>query len=158
MYLKEIDYSLRNETLINKLTIIWQKSVEATHLFLSPQDIKDILPQVVIGLKQIPILLVSFTNDDEPIGFAGIADDKLEMLFLSPDYFQQGIGYKMISTAIQDYQIKYVDVNKQNPKALKFYLRQGFTIFKRSPVDSDNRPFPILHLKKINLSYKENLS
>lgn len=147
MYLKEIDYSLRNETLIHKLTIIWQKSVEATHLFLSPLDIKDILPQVVIGLKQIPILLVSFT-DDEPIGFAGIADDKLEMLFLSPDYFQQGIGYKMISTAIQDYQIKYVDVNKQNPKALKFYLRQGFTIFKRSPVDSDNRPFPILHLKK----------
>lgn len=148
MYLKEIDYSLRNETLINKLTIIWQKSVEATHLFLSPQDIKDILPQVVIGLKQIPILLVSFTDDDEPICFAGIADDKLEMLFLSPDYFQQGIGYKMISTAIQDYQIKYVDVNKQNPKALKFYLRQGFTIFKHSPVDSDNRPFPILHLKK----------
>lgn len=148
MYLKEIDYSLRNETLIHKLTIIWQKSVEATHLFLSPQDIKDILPQVVIGLKQIPILLVSFTDDDAPIGFAGIADDKLEMLFLSPDYFQQGIGYKMISTAIQDYQIKYVDVNKQNPKALKFYLRQGFTIFKRSPVDSDNRPFPILHLKK----------
>ena len=147
MYLKEIDYSLRNETLIHKLTIIWQKSVEATHLFLSPLDIKDILPQVVIGLKQIPILLVSFT-DDEPIGFAGIADDKLEMLFLSPDYFQQGIGYKMISTAIQDYQIKYVDVNKQNPKALKFYLRQGFTIFKHSPVDSDNRPFPILHLKK----------
>ncbi|WP_302047770.1 GNAT family N-acetyltransferase [Megamonas funiformis] len=148
MYLKEIEYSLRNETLIHKLTIIWQKSVEATHLFLSPQDIKDILPQVVIGLKQIPILLVSFTDDDEPIGFAGIADDKLEMLFLNPDYFQQGIGYKMISTAIQDYQIKYVDVNKQNPKALKFYLRQGFTIFKRSPVDSDNRPFPILHLKK----------
>ena len=148
MYLKEIEYSLRNETLIHKLTIIWQKSVEATHLFLSPQDIKDILPQVVIGLKQIPILLVSFTDDDEPIGFAGIADDKLEMLFLSPDYFQQGIGYKMISTAIQNYQIKYVDVNKQNPKALKFYLRQGFTIFKRSPVDSDNRPFPILHLKK----------
>jgi len=140
MYLKEIDYSLRNETLIHKLTIIWQKSVETTHLFLSPQ--------VVIGLKQIPILLVSFTDDDTPIGFAGIADDKLEMLFLSPDYFQQGIGYKMISTAIQDYQIKYVDVNKQNPKALKFYLRQGFTIFKHSPVDSDNRPFPILHLKK----------
>ena len=140
MYLKEIDYSLRNETLIHKLTIIWQKSVETTHLFLSPQ--------VVIGLKQIPILLVSFTDDDKPIGFAGIADDKLEMLFLSPDYFQQGIGYKMISTAIQDYQIKYVDVNKQNPKALKFYLRQGFTIFKHSPVDSDNRPFPILHLKK----------
>lgn len=148
MYLKEIDYSLRNETLINKLTIIWQKSVEATHLFLSPQDIKDILPQVVIGLKQIPILLVSFTDDDAPIGFAGIADDKLEMLFLSPNYFQRGIGYKMISTAIQDYQIKYVDVNEQNPKSLKFYLRQGFTIFKRSPVDSDNRPFPILHLKK----------
>ena len=148
MYLKEIDYSLRNETVINKLTIIWQKSVEATHLFLSPQDIKDILPQVVIGLKQIPILLVSFTDDDEPIGFAGIAEQKLEMLFISPDYFNHGLGYKLISIAINDYHIIYVDVNEQNPHALKFYQRQGFVIFNRSDLDSANRPFPILYLKK----------
>ena len=148
MYLKEIDYSLRNETLINKLTIIWQKSVEATHLFLSPQDIKDILPQVVIGLKQIPILLVAFSDDDEPIGFAGIAEQKLEMLFISPDYFNHGLGYKLISIAINDYHIIYVDVNEQNPHALKFYQRQGFVIFNRSDLDSANRPFPILYLKK----------
>lgn len=148
MYLKEIDYSLRNETLIHKLTIIWQKSVEATHLFLSPQDIKDILPQVVIGLKQIPILLVAFSDDDEPIGFAGIAEQKLEMLFISPDYFNHGLGYKLISIAINDYHIIYVDVNEQNPHALKFYQRQGFVIFNRSDLDSANRPFPILYLKK----------
>lgn len=28
MYLKEIDYSLRNETLIHKLTIIWQNQLK----------------------------------------------------------------------------------------------------------------------------------
>ena len=80
--------------------------------------------------------------------FAGMAEQKLEMLFISPDYFNHGLGYKLISIAINDYHIIYVDVNEQNPHALKFYQRQGFVIFNRSDLDSANRPFPILYLKK----------
>ena len=137
----------RDEQLISSLVTVWESSIRATHDFFSETNIREIKKYVFQAIEEIPILVVAVDNK-ETLAFMGIAEDKLEMLFLSPDYFQQGIGYKMISTAIQDYQIKYVDVNEQNPKALKFYLRQGFTIFKRSPVDSDNRPFPILHLKK----------
>ena len=91
------------------------------HIYFFLSKYKRYFTSISHRIKTNSDFTVSFTDDDTPIGFAGIADDKLEMLFLSPDYFQQGIGYKMISTAIQDYQIKYVDVNKQNPKALKFY-------------------------------------
>ena len=40
-----------------------------------------------------------------------------------------------------------VDVNEQNPKALGFYLKQGFAVAGRSPLDGGGRPFPILHLR-----------
>ena len=148
MYIKALSLTKRNLSLINDLANVWQKSVKATHLFLSTKDIEELRPEVIAGLKQIPILLVAFSDDDEPIGFAGIAEQKLEMLFISPDYFNHGLGYKLISIAINDYQIIYVDVNEQNPHALKFYQRQGFVIFNRSDLDSANRPFPILYLKK----------
>lgn len=148
MYIKSLNLSERTPLLINQLVDIWQKSVEPTHLFLSSKDITDIRPEVIMGLEQIPILLVAFSDNDEAIGFAGIAEQKLEMLFISPDYFDQGIGYKLISIAMNDYHVIYVDVNEQNPRALKFYQRQGFVIFNRSELDSANRPFPILYLKK----------
>ena len=138
MYIKALSLTKRNLSLINDLANVWQKSVKATHLFLSTKDIEELRP----------ILLVAFSDDDEPIGFAGIAEQKLEMLFISPDYFNHGLGYKLISIAINDYHIIYVDVNEQNPHALKFYQRQGFVIFNRSDLDSANRPFPILYLKK----------
>jgi len=42
-----------------------------------------------------------------------------------------------------------VDVNEQNPDAIKFYLAAGFTIVGRSPLDSGGRPFPLLHLREM---------
>lgn len=148
MYIKSLSFAKRNLSLINDLANVWQKSVKATHLFLSAKDIEELRPEVITGLKQIPILLVAFSDNNEAIGFAGIAGQKLEMLFISPDKFNQGLGYKLISIAINDYQVIYVDVNEQNPQALKFYQRQEFIIFNHSEHDSANRPFPILHLKK----------
>ena len=94
MYIKALSLTKRNLSLINDLANVWQKSVKATHLFLSTKDIEELRPEVIAGLKQIPILLVAFSDDDEPIGFAGIAEQKLEMLFISPDYFNHGLGYK----------------------------------------------------------------
>ena len=105
MYIKALSLTKRNLSLINDLANVWQKSVKATHLFLSTKDIEELRPEVIAGLKQIPILLVAFSDDDEPIGFAGIAEQKLEMLFISPDYFNHGLGYKLISIAINDYHI-----------------------------------------------------
>ncbi len=143
--IKKIAVNERCDTLINALINVWLNSVRATHLFLTETDIKDILPQVSEGLFSIPSLLVAF-DDKKPIGFAGICQNKLEMLFILPKYFGQGVGYKLISTALNGYHINAVDVNEQNPNALKFYERQGFCIASRSERDDMGRPFPLLHL------------
>ena len=147
LYIEQFSPANRHSELIEKLVDIWHKSVCATHLFLTDSDINEIKTQVYEGLKIVPILLVVYDNKN-PIGFAGIDADerKLEMLFILPAYFKQAIGYKLISTAIDDYKVTYVDVNEQNPSALKFYQRQGFSVFNRLATDDMNRPFPILQL------------
>lgn len=70
------------------------------------------------------------------------------MLFIHPNYFGKGFGYKLISYAIDNFKVIAVDVNEQNPKALAFYQRQGFFTASRSPLDDAGRNFPILHLIK----------
>lgn len=137
----------RSDDLISGLVSIWEKSVRASHFFLTEKDIADIRQQVAPALKMIPVLLVAI-DDDNIVGFAGIFEDKLEMLFIDPVYFGQGMGYTLINYCFKQYNIQFVDVNEQNPQAFKFYQRQGFSVIKRSPLDSDGRPFPILHLQK----------
>ncbi len=41
-----------------------------------------------------------------------------------------------------------VDVNEQNTQALDFYLRRGFHVVGRSPLDGQGRPYPLLHLRR----------
>lgn len=126
---------------------IWQASVSATHLFLTDEDIKAIRPEVIMGLKLTNTLCI-IKDKQKLVGFAGIDKRKLEMLFIHPDYFGLGIGYKLLTYVVDNFSVKYVDVNEQNPKALAFYQRQGFLIVERSPQDEMGRNFPILHLVK----------
>ncbi|WP_294463870.1 hypothetical protein [uncultured Anaerofustis sp.] len=43
--------------------------------------------------------------------------------------------------------VKYVDVNEQNPKVLEFYEHLGFKIFKIDEYDEQGNHIPILHLE-----------
>lgn len=136
----------RTEQLIGELTAVWEASVRATHTFLKEEDIIGLQPFVEIGIKEIDNLIVAYENHN-PIGFMGIARGKLEMLFLEPTYIGKGIGKKLITKAIQEYEVSYVDVNEQNPHAVDFYKRAGFVVFERTEIDEQGNPFPILKMK-----------
>ena len=41
-----------------------------------------------------------------------------------------------------------MDVNEQNPAAIRFYEACGFAIEGRSELDSNDRPFPLLHMRR----------
>jgi putative acetyltransferase len=41
-----------------------------------------------------------------------------------------------------------LDVNEQNEQALGFYLRMGFEVVGRSPLDGMGKPYPLLHMRK----------
>ena len=126
----------------------WESSVRATHDFLTEKDIESLIPLVEIGLKEVENIVC--IKDNEIIkGFIGIDKDKIEMLFIEDKYRGNGIGKKLIKYAIDKYNVKYVDVNEQNKKAVGFYIHLGFKVFDRSEIDGQGNPFPILHMKLI---------
>ncbi|MCF6515746.1 GNAT family N-acetyltransferase [Lactobacillus sp. S2-2] len=127
---------------------IWEESVTATHDFLKQQDKEEIKRNLPFYLKQVNGNY--WLNNNEIIGFSGIDDDKLEMLFLHPNFFKQGLGSKIIQQLINQDQIKYVDVNKDNTNATKFYLKNGFEQYDESETDGQGNDYPILHLKLNN--------
>ncbi|MCC0633158.1 MULTISPECIES: acetyltransferase [unclassified Clostridioides] len=125
---------------------VWESSVRATHDFLIEKDIESLKPLVKIGLTQVETMVC--VKDDNMIkAFMGIDKDKIEMLFIKGEYRSNGIGKKLILYAINKYNIKYVDVNEQNKKAVGFYTHLGFKEFDRSEIDGQGNPYPILHMK-----------
>ncbi|MHA6528811.1 GNAT family N-acetyltransferase [Paenibacillus sp. BAC0078] len=137
----------RDESLLHCLLGIWEASVRHTHLFLSEQDIAALRPLVLQGLKEISQLITYTGEDKQPLGFIGVQEYKIEMLFVSPDAMGKGIGKKLVAHAIQALDVQSVDVNEQNPQAKGFYEHMGFRVYGRSEQDDQGNSFPILHME-----------
>lgn len=138
----------RTPELIAGLIKIWEASVRASHHFLTEDDIHSLCPQAEDAVRQIETLWAVY-DDDAVIGFMGIQSCKIEMLFLHPGYFRKGIGRKLIKKAFSELDVQYVDVNEQNPSALRFYERMGFRTFRRDSTDDCGNPFPVLRMKRL---------
>lgn len=135
-----------NEDELNCLVNLWKENVKVTHTFLKEHDIKNLNPMVNKALKQIQHLF-TIEDNDKIKGFIGIENNKIEMLFIEVNSRGSGYGKELIGYVINNLNVKYVDVNEQNPKALGFYQHLGFKIFKRDEYDEQGNHFPILHLK-----------
>ena len=132
----------------SEIVEVWESSVRATHHFLSEADIQFFKPLILNEYLAAVKLACSRNNDTGRIvGFVGVADDKLEMLFIHPDQRGAGIGKQLLNHAIDEMKIKYVDVNEDNLQAVGFYEHLGFTCFKRSELDGMGKPFPLLHMQ-----------
>lgn len=142
-----VDISDRNSDLIKELTALWRQSVMQTHTFLTGKDIDEIENYVPQALKSVEHLIVAQNNCDY-LGFMGVEQQRLEMLFLAPQYIRQGIGRKLMEYGVENYQISEVTVNEQNPHAVGFYEHLGFKTYKRTATDEQGRPFPLLYMKK----------
>ncbi|PVZ42472.1 putative acetyltransferase [Pseudomonas sp. CC120222-01a] len=84
--------------------------------------------------------------EDKPLGFIGLNENHVEMLFVDPDLQRQGIGRALLDYCRKTRHTLSVDVNEQNPQAVGFYLHYGFVQTGRSPLDGEGRPFPLLHM------------
>lgn len=132
---------------IDSLLQLWEVSVRASHHFLSDFFLIELIPFVRESLERIPQLIAAKSNN-VIVGFMGIETDKLESLFILPEYFGKGIGRKMLNFALHEYRVKYINVNEQNSAALHFYTHCGFAVYNRSELDGQGNPFPILHLTR----------
>ena len=142
-----IEKAVRDPELIAEMLGIWESSVRASHHFLTERDILRLMPQAEEALRQIETLWM-VKDVRRPIGFMGVQERKIEMLFLHPDYFRKGIGRMLVQKAFDEQDVQYVDVNEQNPSAVKFYERMGFRVFCRDSIDDQGNPFPILRMER----------
>ena len=142
-------YEVQNrQTKLPVLMEIWEASVRATHLFLSESEIgqiKEYVPQALLGVGH---LLVIEHIPGVPAGFMGVEDDRLEMLFLSPEMRGKGLGKSLLQYGIKNYNIQELTVNEQNPQAVGFYEHLGFITCKRTAYDEQGNPYPLLYMKR----------
>ena len=132
----------------NKLLVIWESSVRATHNFLSDPEINNIKKYVPHALRRVSHLIVAY-DENEPVAFMGINDLKLEMLFVAANQRGTGIGKALITYGINNLDINELAVNEQNPGARGFYEHMGFKAVERFEFNDQGNPYPILIMKRI---------
>ncbi|WP_279155458.1 GNAT family N-acetyltransferase [Thomasclavelia cocleata] len=138
----------RDSELIENLLDVWENSVKATHLFLSDDEINNIRQYVPQALKGVPVLVIEENENGNLVGFMGIADKMLEMLFILNECRGQGIGKQLLQYGIENYLINELAVNEQNPLAKGFYEHLGFEVYKRTETDEQGNPYPLLYMKR----------
>ena len=126
------------------LAAIWERSVRATHLFLDEDSIAAI-KAALVPYYFPNVELYAVVENNSPLGFIGLREDMIEMLFVDDNCRGRGFGSALVEFAMQK-GVKRVDVNEQNPSALAFYCAKGFMVVGRDEVDDAGRPYPILHL------------
>ena len=136
------------------MVALWERSVRATHHFLTEQDIEALRPLVADELTSDAIdwwVLESATR--VLLGILGFANDNIEGLFIDPDHRGQGAGSVLVAHAQRLAGSSLaVDVNEQNEHAVGFYAALGFAVVSRSPTDNSGRPFPLLRMTRFSPS------
>ena len=133
--------------LVAPLVSVWERSVRATHTFLSEAEIAEIKPFVPQAIEGVETLIVAGV-DGAPVGFMGVEAGRLEMLFLDPAVRGQGMGRRLLTYGIERLGVRELTVNEQNPQAVGFYEHMGFATYKRTDLDEEGRPYPLLYMRR----------
>ncbi len=146
--------------MLTALLDLWEDSVRASHTFLNNQHIAEIKIEVKAALQSSQNIITA-TDKKDFLGFVGVEDNKIEMLFVASSAFRKGVGKALLKEALErylkDYPCILVDCNEQNAQGLAFYKSLGFKKIGMSEKDSAGRDFPIAHLKTDKTTLKKAL-
>lgn len=126
---------------------VWEASVRATHHFLKEEDIEYFKPLILNTYLDAVELRCIRNSENKIVGFLGVAEQNLEMLFIHPEYRGKRIGKALLNYAITKLNVIKVDVNEQNEQAVGFYMYCGFEVMSRSELDASGKPYPTLHME-----------
>jgi putative acetyltransferase len=130
-----------------RLLDVWERSVRATHRFLTEADIAALRPQVLEGVFALDHLLGLRDDTGRLIAFMAVHGTAIEGLFVDAAWLRRGLGRRLVEHAVASMGTTTVEVNEQNPEAVAFYERMGFRVEGRTPTDHDGRPFPRLQMR-----------
>ena len=137
----------RSPELIEALLKVWESSVRATHLFLSGSEILNIKKYVPEALRGVEHLIVADDESGSPVAFMGVENGSVEMLFIQAEERGKGFGRQLMEKGIRDYSVNRLAVNEQNPQAKGFYEHMGFQVYRRTELDEQGNPYPLLYMK-----------
>ena len=143
-----LEITRRTPALLAQLLDVWERSVRATHTFLSEAEIARIKAYVPEALGGVAHLFAAFGEDGRPLGFMGVQDGSLEMLFLAPEARGKGLGRRLLQYGIDRCGVERLAVNEQNPAARGFYEHMGFAVYKRTETDEQGGPYPLLYMRR----------
>lgn len=146
--MKIVEVKERTPDLIRHLLEVWDNSVRATHLFLSDSEIQSIKKYVPQALNEVLHLLIAEDESGRPVAFMGVEAGSLEMLFIAPEERGKGLGKRLIQYGIKNYSVEKLTVNEQNPQAKGFYEHMGFQVYKRTDLDEQGNPYPLLYMRR----------
>ena len=78
----------------------------------------------------------------------GVAGQMLEMLFIADESRGQGIGKQLLQYGVEACSIRELTVNEQNFLAKGFYEHMGFKAYKRTELDGQGNPYPLLYMRR----------
>lgn len=137
----------RDNVTIEALVALWERSVKATHDFLDNDAISRIKTYVPTALASVETLCTISADNGIPLGFMGAQNGRLEMLFIDNIARGQGLGSQLLNYGIQQLRVYELTVNEQNPQAIAFYQHHGFSTYKRTELDEEGNPYPLLYMK-----------
>jgi putative acetyltransferase len=131
------------------LVDIWRRAVHATHAFLAPADIDQLVEPARAYLTADDTRLWVLADEaDRPVGFMGLEGNEVASLFLAPEVHRRGGGRRLIAHAAALLGELTVAVNEQNVGGVRFYEACGFVTERRSHVDDAGRPYPLLFMRR----------
>lgn len=128
------------------LVDIWESAVLSTHDFLKKEDFLYYREHLPTYFQYVT--LYGYEQDGRLVGFIGVAENNIEMLFVHNDYRYKGVGKRLVMYAIEKLKVCKVDVNEQNIQAVGFYQHRGFSVITRSDLDAEGKAYPILHMRR----------
>lgn len=137
----------RDNVTIEALVALWERSVKATHDFLDNDAISRIKTYVPTALASVETLCTISADNGIPLGFMGAQNGRLEMLFIDDTARGKGLGSQLLSYGIQQLGVCELTVNEQNLQAIAFYQHHGFSTYKRTELDEERNPYPLLYMK-----------
>ena len=142
-----VELESRTPECLDRLLEVWERSVRATHTFLSGGEVEAIKAYVPQALREVPRLVAGEDERGVPIGFLGADGQRLEMLFLLPQARGKGLGRALLQYGMDRYGLRELAVNEQNPQARGFYERMGFRVYRRTETDEQGGPYPLLYMR-----------
>ena len=122
-------------------------------------------------LKSIRFVCLAMTDEyidthfDEIRNHASVIEKRLRDTDVTPEalktdnhnyvesFMQNGEKVIMIGsdyeevTSVEHYDVNEVTVNEQNPQAIGFYEHLGFCTYKRTELDEEGSPYPLLYMR-----------